>query len=43
MDAKQKMMELIKNKKSEAKAKHNTNAVAKNDGKFMRKGPVLHK
>lgn len=41
MDAKQKMMEIIKNKKSETKTKHNT--VAKNDGKFMRQGPVLHK
>ena len=43
MDAKQKMMELIKNKKSEVKVKHNSYTVAKNGGRFMRKGPVLHK
>ncbi|MGM0199510.1 hypothetical protein [Enterococcus sp. DIV1314a] len=41
MNAKEKMKALIKDKKSGNKVKHHT--VAKNDGKFMRKAPILHK
>lgn len=41
MNAKEKMMAIIKAKKSGNKMKYNT--VAKNDGKFMRKAPIFHK
>ncbi|MGP6139252.1 MULTISPECIES: hypothetical protein [unclassified Jeotgalibaca] len=41
MNAKEKMMEIIKNKQSGGKSDQKT--VAKNDGKFMRPRPVLHK
>lgn len=41
MNAKEKMMAIIKDKKSGNKNKKDS--VAKNDGKFMRKAPIFHK
>ena len=41
MNTKEKMLEIIKNKQSGGKSKQVT--TPKNDGKFMRKAPVLHK
>lgn len=41
MNKKEKMQALIASKKGSGKVKHKT--TAPNDGKFMRKAPILHK
>ncbi|WP_255612830.1 hypothetical protein [Marinilactibacillus sp. Marseille-P9653] len=41
MSPKEKMLEIIKNKKSGGKAEYNR--TPKNDQKYMRKAPVIHK